>query len=111
MTRTAARLLLRLRHGAKTARELFGELRVWVFGAGVGVVGGYAILGFLAAIDAVSMIFYGVDDTMLASAGRALPWPRVALAPVVGGILVSAVLLLAKRFNWLPEARPQGITE
>lgn len=111
MTRTAALLLLRLRQYRTQLRPLAETLRVWGFGALIGVAGGYAVLGFRFVIDHVAILLYGVDETLLASAGHALPAWRVILAPIVGGLVVSSALLTARRFGWLPEGRPQGITE
>ena len=55
----------------------------------LGLVVGWAIVGFREAIDLVQWLAFGSTDERLASVARNLPWWQVLLAPAVAGLAVG----------------------
>jgi len=84
---------------------------LWLLGVLVGVIGGYAALGFILAIETTSYLVFGADHDLLASGASALPAWQVFLAPIAGGIIVAALLYVAKRRGWLPETRSGAVAD
>lgn len=110
MTRNAARILIALR---KLRRRLpqTDVLRVWACAVLIGAAAAYGVIGFRFAIDAVSRLAFGeTEASMLSGAVSLSPW-RTWAAPVIGGLVVSALLYLSERFQWLPGGRGQGVSE
>lgn len=110
MTRNVARLLIALR---KLRRRLpkTDVLRVWICAVLIGAAAAYGVIAFRFAIDAVSMLGFGETEAAMVSGAASLhPW-RTLAAPVAGGFVVSALLYLAHRFNWLAGGRAQGVAE
>jgi len=81
------------------------SLALWLLGVLVGIVGGYAALGFILAIEVTSYLVFGSDHELLASGASALPAWQVFLAPVAGGVIVSALLYVGHRRGWLTDTR------
>ncbi len=110
MTRNVARILIALRK-LRRALQPFDALRVWVCAVLIGAAAAYGVIGFRYAIDAVSQLSFGeTEASMLSGAVSLSPW-RAWAAPVIGGLVVSAILYLADRFKWLAEGRAQGVAE
>jgi chloride channel protein, CIC family len=84
---------------------------LWLTAALIGTIAGFATLGFRFSILAVQGLFYGSDQESLASTASALHWSHVWLAPVIGGMVVGALLLLAERTGALSEVRAQSVAE
>ena len=110
MPRKVARLLIYLR---KTGRrfENFGIFRVWIFAIIIGAAAAYAVIGFRFAIDIVSGLAFGATEENVASGAASLSFGRAWAAPVLGGLIVSAILYVSDRFNWLKNGRAQGISD
>ena len=113
--RAAARAaVITSRRGAGWLREQWRQGRspaLWLLGLLTGIVSGYAALLFIVAIHAVSFLVFGADNDTLASGAGALPGWRVFLGPVVGGILVAALLFAGQRYNWLTETRSHAVAD
>lgn len=86
-----------------------GEGAVWFWGLMIGIGAAYAILGFRLSIETIQYVFFGAFNEHLAHAAAAMPWYAVASAPVIAGFIVSGLLYLGKRFNWLPETRSENV--
>lgn len=86
-------------------------LRLWLFAILIGGAVGYAVIGFRWIIDAVSMLAFGETEETIASGAESLGFWRAWMAPVIGGLIVSGLLLLADRFNWLKNGRGQGVSD
>ncbi len=84
---------------------------LWLTAALVGIIAGFAAMGFRLSILAIQGIFYGNNEERLASTAASLPWSHVWLAPVIGGVLVGGLLYLAERFGVLNETRAQSVAE
>lgn len=86
---------------------------MWVGGLMVGVVVGYAALGFILAIQAVQATVYatGADAADLPGRLAAIPFWRAWAAPILVGALVSAMLWWGARRGWLPETRGLGVAD
>lgn len=97
----------RLRKGASA----LAPARLWAFAVVIGAATAYAVIAFRAAIDAVSMTAFGADEEMFASGAASLGFWRAWITPVLGGVIVSAMLFLADRFGWLKDGRSQGVAE
>lgn len=86
-------------------------LWLWLTAALIGTVAGFATLGFRLSILAVQGILYGNSKEHLASTAAGLHWSHVWLAPIVGGMVVGALLFLAERTKALTEIRAQSVAE
>ncbi len=104
------KFLLWMRHVRKRA-DYVARPKVWILSAILGVVVGYGMVGFARGIHFLTEVFYGVGPQTLASGARGLDPARSWIAPVIGGLLVGALLYLGKRMKWLPEAKCQGVAE
>jgi len=84
---------------------------LWLLGVVIGVISGYAALGLILAIETTSYLVFGSDHELLASGVRNLPGWHVFLAPVAGGIIVSALLYTGYKRGWLADTRPGGVSD
>lgn len=66
-------------------------LLYWILASGVGVLSGYAALGFRFAIARLEEQIYGVADTSLLTEMASLPWYVIVIIPVMGGLIVGAL--------------------
>ena len=110
MARKVARILILLRKIRRRARN-FSVLRVWFFAVVIGVAAAYGVIAFRYAIDAVSQIAFGETETMVVSGAASLSFARAWAAPVIGGLVVSGLLYLAHRFDWLSNGRSEGVAD
>jgi chloride channel protein, CIC family len=85
--------------------------RVWLIGLLVGIAGGYAGVAFHHAIAGLTQITFGAPESTLATAAAQLDRLRLFLTPVVGGILVGALLWFASRFLAMADARLSGVAD
>lgn len=116
-----ARLIAALRHPSRwptltkrLMRDMRAEARsvlLWPLALVVGVIGGYAALALQLTLQAFQLFFFAEGEERLAEAAAILPPAQVILAPVLGGVLVGALLWLGKRLDWLPETRARGIAD
>ncbi|MEE2566944.1 chloride channel protein [Hyphobacterium marinum] len=84
---------------------------LWILGLLIGVAAGYAVLGFILAIEAISYLTFGAHREQLASGVAALPAWHILLVPVGGGVVVGALLWLGKLRGWLPETRSHAVAD
>lgn len=63
----------------------------------VGVVVGYAAIGFYLAISLLLTFTFGVDEETLATGASSLDWWHLLFVPVIGGLVVGQLLRLHKR--------------
>ena len=110
MERSVARARLALQR-LRARLPQFRAVAVWGFAVLIGAASAYGIIGFLFAINFVSVLAFGETEKMLVSAASHLSPFRAWLAPVVGGCLVSGVLWLADRSGWLKGGRTQGVAD
>ena len=85
--------------------------RLWLFAVIIGAAAAYGVIGFMMAIDAVSLIAFGETEATVISGAAALAPGRAWAAPVVGGVVVAIILFLSDRFKWLPGGRSQAIAD
>ncbi|MEH6403029.1 MAG: chloride channel protein [Sneathiella sp.] len=71
-----------------------------------GLLGGYGSLAFRIAIDEVQQLFYGFGGELVVSQAIHLPWWKILLIPVIGGLLVGICL---KIFH--SERRTEGVAD
>ncbi len=110
MTRKVSRTLILLRRWQRRAAR-FVAFRVWLFAILIGAAVGYAVIGFRAAINMISSLAFGQTEEMVISGAASLDFGRAWAAPVIGGFIVSGVLMLAERFKWLKDGRGQSVAE
>ena len=92
-----------LAHQAETAP---GRLVFWAVALVVGVMAGYAAVGFRLSIDILQTFFYGAGNRTIHSHAAGLdPW-IVFLVPVFGGLVVGLIL---HRFT--PNARVLSVSD
>lgn len=85
--------------------------RLWLFATIIAAATAYAVIAFRAAINAISTIAFGADEAAIASGAATMDIARTWAVPVVGGVVVSAILYVADRLGWLKDGRGQGIAE
>ena len=110
MKRRVLKAIVRARRLKKLAVHL-KPVRLWAFAVIIGAAAAYGVIAFRWAIDAISMFAFGANELMLASGAAALSVERAWAAPVIGGCVVSAILFLADRYNWLPQGRAQAVAD
>ena len=81
-------------------------LTLWAAALALGVLVGYAVIGFRLAILELQGLFYGVDDRFLHSAAASLPWYVLLGLPIIGGLVVGQILI---RFT--PDGRAGGLAD
>jgi CIC family chloride channel protein len=82
------------------------QLQVWFLALLVGIASGCTALFFRMSIGALQRLFYGADETSLATHAATLPWWWIVLLPVLGGLAVGLIL---DRFT--PDARVRAVAE
>ena len=83
------------------------QAQFWFIALAIGIVAGFAALGFRKAIEALEGAIYGVSDPrLLHSFAETLPWYLILLIPVIGGLLVGLIL---HRFT--PDARVRSVAD
>ncbi|MEM1103338.1 MAG: chloride channel protein [Pseudomonadota bacterium] len=90
---------------------LEGGLGLWALGFGVGLVGGYAVIGLRAAIDAISYLGFGVPERLMSAAASELSVGRVWIVPIVGGVAVGTLTYMCRKRGWLSRGRAEGVAE
>lgn len=71
-----------------------------------GLLAGYGSLAFRIAIDKIQTLFYGFDGEMVVSQAIHLPWWKILLIPVAGGLLVGVCLKYL-----IPDRRTEGVAD
>ncbi|MEX2518876.1 MAG: chloride channel protein [Paracoccaceae bacterium] len=77
---------------AHEAHNAPGRLMFWTVALVVGVMAGYASIGFRLSIDVLQTQFYGAADATIHShAARLNPW-LIFIIPVLGGLAVGLII-------------------
>jgi len=79
---------------------------LWLIAVVVGVLTGYAITLFRAAIPFLQSIFYGASDAIIHSVAASLPWYLVLPVPVLGGLVVGIILT-----RLTPDGKARGVAD
>ncbi|GGE47211.1 chloride channel protein [Actibacterium pelagium] len=83
------------------------QIQFWFIALIIGIVAGFAALGFRLAISALQEAVYGVPDPrMLHSFVESLPWQMILVIPIVGGLVVGIIL---NRFT--PDGRVRSVAD
>jgi len=77
---------------------------MFVAAALVGVVTGYAAVGFRLALEGVQVLAFGFGGESVFSQAALLPWWQILLIPAVGGLVVGLMLHFL-----MPGRRPQAV--
>ncbi|UTW54439.1 chloride channel protein [Kordiimonas sp. SCSIO 12610] len=91
-------------------------LRATMFGSGryeygvitflaaiIGVIAGYAAIGFYLAIEAIIIFAFGESEATFATGITNLPWWQILLVPIIGGLVVGQIL------RFLPNNLTKGV--
>lgn len=84
---------------------------LWLLGALMGAIAGYAALGFILAIEVTSFLMFGSDHELLVTGVTGLPAWQIMLAPVGGGIIVAGLLYVGLSRGWLQEHRTGAVAD
>ncbi|MEM9779795.1 MAG: chloride channel protein, partial [Pseudomonadota bacterium] len=76
----------------------------WLIALMIGIVAGFAAVGFRLGITNLQQIIYGATDITLASQLAGLHWAWVLTVPIVGGLVVGVIL---DRFT--PDGRARSV--
>lgn len=63
----------------------------------IGILVGYAAIGFYLAISMLLELAFGVDEVTLATGASSLDWWHLLLVPTIGGLVVGLLLKFHKR--------------
>jgi len=82
------------RHGLEVVRQRGpNQVQFWFIALAIGIVAGFAALGFREGIRLLQSALYGTEDVMhLHSFAEKLPWYWVMGIPVAGGLAVGLIL-------------------
>lgn len=75
----------------------YGFGAITVLATIVGVIAGYAAIGFYLAISLVLELAFGVEEAALATGASNLDWWHLLAVPTVGGLVVGILLSFHKR--------------
>ena len=82
------------------------NLTLWPVAVVVGVVTGYAVLGFRSMIWLIERQVYGADDRTLHSHAATLEWWHLLIVPIIGGLIVGQIITRLS-----PSGRARGIDD
>lgn len=88
-----------------SSADFTNQFLLWPVAVAVGVLTGYAVIGFRMAILWLEGQAYGVSDWKIHSHAATLDWWHVLLVPIAGGLIVGQIL----RFS--PSRRARGIDD
>lgn len=71
----------------------------------IGVISGYAAIGFYLAIGELLTIGFGPEEAELATGAAALPWYHLIAVPVIGGLIVGQLL------RFLPKHQTRAVAD
>ncbi|MBI1339116.1 chloride channel protein [bacterium] len=97
--------------GEAAGRPRGPELGAWLTAVLVGVIAGGAVSLMRVLIAYGEFMMFDASRGRLGAAVARLDWWAAMLAPVVGGLLVSLLLLAGSRLGWGPSPRPFGLQE
>ncbi len=84
---------------------------LWLAAVLVGLVAGYAALGLRVAITLIQEFLFSDGGEQLTAAARELAPLHLIALPMLGGVVVSALLYAGNRAGWLKETRALGIAD
>ncbi|MEM7269359.1 MAG: chloride channel protein [Pseudomonadota bacterium] len=90
----------------RAAREARSRTIFWAIALCVGIVAGYAAIGFLLAIDMLQELFYGADSEAVQAAAAGLNPLVIFIIPVLGGLAVGLIL-----WRFTPDARALSVSD
>ncbi|MFV0476044.1 MAG: chloride channel protein [Pikeienuella sp.] len=106
MMKAGARWRVLTRAISRQVRGAPGRLLFWIVALFVGVVAGYAAIGFRLSINILQSFFYGASNQTIHSHAAGLnPW-LIFFIPVLGGLAVGLIL---NRFT--PNARVLAVSD
>jgi len=70
---------------------------VWLLALLVGILSGYAALGFYSAVAATQRLLYGATEASIESGAAQLDWYVVLIVPIIGGFIVGVILAVFSR--------------
>jgi chloride channel protein, CIC family len=76
------------------------DLFLVMLAGGAGVLAGLGVLAIDTLLDAIRFVAFGLPPGSHLSNAIGLPWPRILVMPIVGGILVGGAKMLLRR--WRP---------
>ncbi|MBY8977004.1 chloride channel protein [Rhodobacteraceae bacterium NNCM2] len=79
---------------------------LWPIAVVVGIITGYAVIGFRVSISALQTMFYGADDITIHSVAANLPWYIVLFLPIIGGLVVGWILSVTT-----PDGKARGVSD
>jgi CIC family chloride channel protein len=82
------------------------RILVWALSLAVGILAGYATLGFRLAIEGVEFFWLETMAEKTATAARALPWWVILSAPATAGLIVGICL-----DRWASHKRTYGVAD
>lgn len=83
------------------------QFQFWLIALLIGILAGFAALGFRRGIDLLQSLVYGTDDVQhLHSFAASLPWYHLLLIPICGGLVVGVIL---HRFT--PDGRVRSVAD
>ena len=82
------------RQGRKVLRQKGpSQLQFWFIALIIGILAGFAALGFRKAVTGLQTLLYGTDDVRhLHTFAQDLPWFWILMLPAVGGLVVGIIL-------------------
>jgi len=106
MATTDQTLLGNIKHRIQTYMFSSGSYEfgtITVLAVIVGVLSGYAAIGFYLAISEILTFGFGVDEDILATAAKELPLWKILGIPIAGGLIVGQLL------RFLPAKQTRGV--
>ncbi len=89
-----------------SSRDGAHTLALWPIAIFIGIVTGYAVLGFRYLIISIENLVYGAGGFDLHSHAATLEWWHLVLVPIVGGLIVGQIVT-----RLAPSRRARGIDE
>lgn len=80
------------------------QVQFWVIALMIGILAGLATVLFKIAVIELQALIYGAYDESLASTAQRLPWYWVLCVPIVGGLIVGAIL-----HKYTPDGRGRSL--
>lgn len=69
----------------------------------VGIIAGYAAIGFYLSLGLIQEYLFGTNDTSLSSATASIAWWKILLIPALGGLIVGQLL------RFMPNGRSHSV--
>ncbi len=79
----------------RRSRQVFGKMWqpvLWTIALSIGLVVGYATIGFRMLIAGTQWAAFGTPYQQLYSTAQTLPWWQLLLLPTFGGLIIGLLL-------------------